>query len=100
MNIASHLDRWAAGTPLKTALWTTEGELTYTELNFWSSGITAQLAALRLVKGDRVGVLAGSNAELVAALYGTWKLGAIAVLLNPQLARATSKGRPCTPGPA
>jgi hypothetical protein len=57
------------------------------------------LAALGLVKGDRVGVLAGGNAELVAALYGTWKLGAIAVLLNPQLPRATQKGRPRTPRP-
>jgi acyl-CoA synthetase (AMP-forming)/AMP-acid ligase II len=93
MNLASHLDRWAVGAPLKTALRTAEAELTYTELNLWSGGIAAQLAALGLAGGDRVAVLGGSNAELVAALYGTWKLGAIAVLLNPQLAPGELEGQ-------
>lgn len=100
MNIASHLDRWGAGTPPKTALRTAEGELTYTELNLWSSDITAQLAALGLVKGDRVGALAGSNAELVAACTGPGSSGPSRCCSTHNWPRATSKGRPCTPGPA
>jgi long-chain acyl-CoA synthetase len=88
VNVASQLDRWADHSPLKTALRTAEGEWSYTDLSLRAGGIASRLDGLGLVKGDRVGVLAGSNAELVAAMYGVWKLGAIAVLLNPQLAAA------------
>jgi long-chain acyl-CoA synthetase len=88
MNIASLLDRRAAETPVKTALRTAGTELSYADLNLWSSAVATQLTALGLVRSDRVGVLAGSNADFVATVYGIWKLGAIAVLLNPQLSPA------------
>jgi long-chain acyl-CoA synthetase len=86
MNIASYLDRWTAEAPSRTALRTVDGELSYADLNRWSSGVSSELSTLGLGKGDRVGVLAGSNGGFVATMYGIWKLGAIAVLLNPQLA--------------
>ena len=93
MNIADHLDWRAAETPLKTALRSAECELTYADLDRHAGGIASRLTALGTTHGDRVGVLAGSNAELVSAAYGTWKLGAIVVLLNPQLARGDLEGQ-------
>jgi non-ribosomal peptide synthetase component E (peptide arylation enzyme) len=65
MNIASHLDHWAQEAAFKAALRAADGDLSYADLNLWSSGIASELAALGLVKGDRVDVLAGSNAGFV-----------------------------------
>ena len=85
MNIAGQLERAAQRTPQKAALRGADGDLAFRQLDERAAAVAARLDALGQVKGDRIGVLAGSNTQFVAALYGIWKLGGIAVLLNPQL---------------
>jgi long-chain acyl-CoA synthetase len=62
-----------------------ERSLTYRELDDWARVLAGGLAELDVGIGDRVAVMSGSNAEFLAALYGIWKLGAIAVAINGQL---------------
>ena len=56
-------------------------DLTYGELRDASSRFAAALADLGVAKGDAVAVLMGKSAELVVALLGIWRIGAVHVPL-------------------
>ena len=56
-------------------------DLTYGELREASSRFAGALAGLGVGQGDRVATLMGKSAELVIALLGIWRLGAVQVPL-------------------
>ena len=56
-------------------------DLTFGELGELSSRFAASLAALGVGPGDAVATLMGKSAELVVALLGIWRLGAVHVPL-------------------
>ncbi|WP_028923386.1 AMP-binding protein [Pseudonocardia acaciae] len=56
-------------------------DLTYGELTELSARFAAGLAALGVGENDRVATLMGKSAELVIALLGIWRLGAVHVPL-------------------
>lgn len=56
-------------------------DLTFGELRDLSARFAAALAELGVGRGDRVATLMGKSAELVIALLGIWRLGAVQVPL-------------------
>lgn len=60
----------------------TTGDLTYGELREQSVRFAAALAGLGVRQGDRIGVLMGKSAELVFALLGSWRRGAVHIPLS------------------
>ena len=56
---------------------------TYRELKEWVDGFAAGLLALRLKRGDRIGVWSPNNAEWVIAQFAAAKAGLILVNINP-----------------
>jgi len=56
----------------------------YAELDALSRRYAAGLAGLGIRRGDRVAVFAENSPEVVAALLGHWRLGAIHVPVNPR----------------
>lgn len=56
-------------------------DLTYGELRDLSARFATGLAAMGIARGDRVGVLMSKRLELVVALLGIWRLGAVHVPL-------------------
>jgi acetyl-CoA synthetase len=66
----------------------TRRDLTYGELRTRSERVAAGLRALGIGPGDAVGVLMGKSAELIDALLGIWRLGAVHVPLFTSFAPA------------
>ena len=56
-------------------------DVTYGRLRVQSERCAASLATLGVGRGDRVGVLMGKSEELIVALVGIWRLGAVHVPL-------------------
>lgn len=74
----------ASRAPDRVALISGDGRTTsYGELSERSGAIAAQLLALGVAPGDRVGLVAGRKVELVAAMLGILKAGAAYVPLDP-----------------
>ncbi len=63
------------------------GETTYAELAGAAEAVHARLAAAGVAPGDRVALRLPNGPGYVAAYFGTLRAGAIAVPLNPLLAR-------------
>jgi acetyl-CoA synthetase len=63
-------------------------DVTFGELDKASGRFAAALAALGVSAGDRVATLMGKSAELVTALLGIWRLGAVHVPLFTAFAPA------------
>ncbi len=63
------------------------GERTWSraELQGRAQGLAAALAAVGVGPGRPVGVMLPNGADPVAALFGTWRAGAVYVPLNPRL---------------
>jgi long-chain acyl-CoA synthetase len=57
--------------------------ISYGEIDRLSSNFAAALLDLGLAKGDRIIVNLQNAPQFLVAVYATWKLGAIAVPLNP-----------------
>ena len=57
--------------------------LTYEQLDAASSGFAVELQRSGVQRGDRVVMLLENSAELVIAIFGTLKAGAVFVVLNP-----------------
>src|SRR5690625_1230609 len=70
--------------PDANALHWGETEITYAQLWRWAGGVAGALTADGLRRGDRVALLAGSTPHYVAALYGIWRAGGVAVPLEPR----------------
>lgn len=79
----SHALRWWARTkPSATALVVGGRELTYVELENWSSRVAEDLARRGARPGDRVGVIGRNSLEWAVAALGVLKAGCILLPLN------------------
>ena len=87
LNIDDHLlrQRLAEGMGDRTALRLDHRDVTYAEVDRAASGVATLLADRGVGALDRVLIVAPDGLDIVAALFGTLRLGAVAVLLNPGL---------------
>jgi long-chain acyl-CoA synthetase len=85
VNLAGLLADAAAAHPSRPALLHGDIRVDYSELELRSARLAGLLHAHGVRPGDRVGVLLPNVPDFVAAYYGTLRLGAIAVPLNPLL---------------
>lgn len=78
------LARGAARTPDRTALgWVKrDRSLSYAEATAATDRVAAGLAALGVERGDRVGVFAHSGLDYLLAMFGAWRAGATAALVD------------------
>ncbi|HMQ30444.1 MAG TPA: long-chain fatty acid--CoA ligase [Chloroflexaceae bacterium] len=79
------LARHAALHPGRVAITAPGRSYSYGELNALANRAAHALRARGVGPGDRVGLLALNTPELLAALFGLGKLGAVAVMLNHRL---------------
>jgi long-chain acyl-CoA synthetase len=84
-NLAALLAEAAARLPTRPALVHDGAHVAYTELERQAAQLAGLLRAQGVEPGDRVGLLLPNVPAFVAAYYGTLRLGAIAVPLNPLL---------------
>ena len=57
------------------------GQLRYHDLGEAADRAAAELLARGVARGDRVGLLGSTSAELITALFGVWRAGAVPVVL-------------------
>src|SRR5262245_1726636 len=82
-NLALNLVASAARNPARAAAITDDLTMTYSELDDASARLATLLAREGIGAGDRVGVMLPNIAATPIAYYGIWRLGAIAVPMNP-----------------
>lgn len=78
-------DRVDEGNGGRVALRLDDGDLTFAEVDALASSYAAALIGLGVSKGDRVLIVMPDGADYVGALFGTLRVGAMAVMLNPGL---------------
>ena len=78
------LAQGAARNPDKTALgWVKrDRSLSYAEAAEATDRVAAGLASLDIQRGDRVGVFAHSGLDYLLAMFGAWRAGAVAALVD------------------
>jgi len=81
-NLDDLIRRTVAAHPERDAYVHGERRITYAELDERLSRVAANLAALGIAQGDRVGVLADNGIDFMVALFGIVRRGAIAVPLG------------------
>lgn len=69
----------------RTAIRTDGGDTTYGELDAMASGYAAELTEAGLSRTDRVLILAPDGPDYAAALFGIFRAGGVAVMVNPGL---------------
>ncbi|HEX7289692.1 MAG TPA: class I adenylate-forming enzyme family protein, partial [Conexibacter sp.] len=79
------LRRAAAVAPDEEALVAGERRMTYAELDAAADALAAHLHALEVERGDRVAILLPNGVEAAVAIYGTLRVGAAFVPLNPTI---------------
>jgi benzoate-CoA ligase family protein len=77
--------RVAEGRGDRVALHTPEGAFTYAQVAARASALAAALRGAGVGRGDRVLWVLPDGIEFVAALFATWKLGAVGAMANPDL---------------
>ncbi|HSF86824.1 MAG TPA: benzoate-CoA ligase family protein [Acidimicrobiia bacterium] len=80
-------DRLAEGRGGRTALRLDDHEMTYTEVEALASGYAEALVDCGVRREERVVILDRDGPHFVGALFGTLKLGAVGVMVNPDLPR-------------
>jgi acyl-CoA synthetase (AMP-forming)/AMP-acid ligase II len=85
MLVHHFLARSAERFPDKTALVCGERRLTFTELDGLADRAAGSLVSMGLRLGDRAVVQLENSVEAVAALFGVWKAGGVAVPLHPEI---------------
>lgn len=83
MNLSLILSRHAQSHPNRPALITAQGKTTYGQLEKQSDSMALKLRALGVQQGTRVLVLIPIGPELYATLSAIWKLGGVAVVIDP-----------------
>ncbi len=78
-------DRIAEGRGSRIALRLDGRSLTYAEVDSMASSYALALVDQGVSKGDRVLIVLPDGPEFVAALFGTFRIGAVVVMLNPGL---------------
>jgi benzoate-CoA ligase len=87
-NIAAYfLDQRAAAHPNRPAILGTEVALTYEQLRKLSNRVAGALRRAGCAPGDRVLIVLPDCAEFVASFFGSARIGAIAVPVNPMTRR-------------
>jgi long-chain acyl-CoA synthetase len=82
-NLALNLVASAARIPDRTAAITREQTLTYAELDGASARLATLLQREGIGVGERVGVMLPNIAAAPIAYYAIWRMGAVAVPMNP-----------------
>src|SRR4051794_15818084 len=82
-NLALNLVAGSARIPGRVAAITDESTMTYAELDAASARLATLLDREGIGAGDRVGVMLPNIAAAPITYYGIWRLGAIAVPMNP-----------------
>src|SRR4030042_7010438 len=77
------LEKTAKEHPEKAAIAYFEREITYAELDSLSDQFAGALAALGVLKGDRVAVFLPNIPQFVIAYYGVLKAGALLTAIIP-----------------
>jgi long-chain acyl-CoA synthetase len=94
MNLAHTLAEHAGAHPDAPALHLRDAEpLSYAELEARSARAAASLRARGVGTGDRVAIMLPNGPAHLAALFGTWKIGAIALPLNTLLVEPEVEAR-------
>jgi acyl-CoA synthetase (AMP-forming)/AMP-acid ligase II len=96
--LGDQLRRHAVNQPDKPAFVTYDGQghrqaVTYLELDRRANRAAHALAALGVARGDRVAVMSPNTVDVVAAYYGTLKLGAAFSGVNPALGAGEVRGQ-------
>ena len=80
-------DPATSGTPAVTELGPTgpTAAISFAELDERVTRVAAGLAAIGVRRGDRIALLVPPGADLTAALYGIWRAGVIAVVVDAGL---------------
>ena len=87
MNIASVLTPWVRHDPGRSAILFEGGQLSYGELDDLAGRVSAALRARGIGRGDTVAVHLPNIPEFIICYLGIVRTGAIAVSVNPSLAR-------------
>jgi long-chain acyl-CoA synthetase len=69
--------------PAKVATHFLGAELTYLDLKRRADALAVSLAALGIVKGDRVGIMLPNCPQYIVAAFGILEIGAVIVNINP-----------------
>ena len=85
MNVAQNIETAAKLFPDKTAILFEGKEITYSELNAATNRLANAMIANGVQKGDRVALYLPNIPEFAVCYFGTLKIGAIAVSVNPML---------------
>lgn len=88
MNIAQVLRERAADMGDAPAIIDPARAVTFTELERESARLAAQLARAGIRAGDHALVICPMSVDLYAVLIGLWRVGAVAVFLDPSAGRA------------
>ena len=78
-------DRVTEGSGDRVAIRLDDGEVTYSEVDRLSAGFAAALASAGVGREDRVLLVLPDGPAFVAALFATMSVGAVVVMLNPDL---------------
>ena len=89
LNMADYFlfDRIREGNGQREAIRSDGGSLTYDEIGRLASGLGRRLQQLGIEAGQRVLIALPDGAEFVASLFGIVGIGAVAVMINPELRR-------------
>ncbi|WP_018656775.1 AMP-binding protein [Actinomadura flavalba] len=87
------LDDAARRHPRRSALWFAGRRTRYRALRDAADRFAAGLERLGVLPGDRVAVLLPNCPQQVVAVFGTWRRGAVVVLLDPLAAPAELRHR-------
>jgi len=87
LNIDNHFlrERLAEGRGDRVALRLDDRDVTYLEVDRAASGFASLLLEAGVEREDRVLIVMPDGLEFVGALFGTFRIGAVAVMLNPGL---------------
>ncbi len=87
LNMADYFlfDRIREGQGGREAIRSDEGSLTYDDVAALASGMGRRLQQLGVERGQRVLISLPDGAEYVAALFGILGIGAVAVMISPEL---------------
>lgn len=91
MRLEDHLRAYARRLPQKTAVTANDAAVSAATLDIASDRLAASLAYAGLRRGDRAVLLLDNSADYAAALFASWKAGAVACPLPPST-RATKLG--------
>ena len=83
MTVVDYVDKAAKERPDESMLIFKKRKLSYAEVNKLSDEFAAALFSLGVKKGDRVALVMPNCPQAIICRWGSWKVGAILVHLNP-----------------